>query len=260
MTFSQGCRMAALQAAWIWALGIWAPGSALARDAAPATDGASSIRVLLVPAKETTLSSQITGRIHDVAVALGDSVNKGKPIIRFECDEQQARLKMAEADLAAARENHEAKLRLQGLQQAGEVEVSVAASNAEKSRAQVELYKAQLAQCAVVAPFNGRVVKLSVKPFQSVTQGQALLELVSAGPLKLRVNVPGKWVSWIKKGTPFEVLIDETGRKYPATVSAINARIDAVSQTIELEAVISRQAPELLPGMSGVASFSVPKP
>jgi RND family efflux transporter MFP subunit len=231
-----------------------------AASAAAASAEADSVRVLLAPSQETTLSSQLAGRVQAVNVALGDSFGKGKPLVRFDCDEQQARLKMSEAELASARENHEAKLRLQGLQQAGEVEVSLAASNAEKARAQVDLYKAQLAQCSVSAPFSGRVVKLSVKPYQSVTQGQALIDIVSDGPLKLRVNAPGKWVGWLKRGTHFDVQIDETGKRYRATVSALNGRIDAVSQTIEVEGTLDQRAPELLPGMSGLARFTPPRP
>lgn len=224
--------------------------------AARAADDANAIRVLLAPAQETVLASQLSARIQSMNVSLGESFTKGKPLVRFECDEQQARLKMAEAELASARENHEAKLRLQGLQQAGEVEVSMAASNAERARAQVELTRAQLSQCAVVAPFSGRVVKLAAKPFQSVSAGQALIEIVSDGPLKLRLNVPGKWVSWLTKGTKFAVQIDETGKQYQASVTAINGRIDAVSQTIEVEAAIDQRAPDLLPGMSGTARLA----
>ena len=242
-----------------------APAASAAKPAAAAAPAAASaepdtVRVLLAPGQETTLASQISGRVQAVTVSLGDSFAQGKPLVRFDCDEQQARLKMSEAELASARENHEAKLRLQGLRQAGEVEVSLAASNAEKARAQVELYKAQLAQCTVSAPFSGRVVKLSVKPFQSVAQGQALIDIVSDGPLKLRVNAPGKWVGWLRRGTHFEVQIDETGKRYKATVSALNGRIDAVSQTIEIEGMLDQRAPELLPGMSGTAHFAPPKP
>jgi RND family efflux transporter MFP subunit len=166
---------------------------------------------------------------------------------------------MAEAEMASARETHEAKLRLQGLQQAGEVEVSLAAATAERARAQVALYRAQLGQCSITAPFSGRAVKIAVKSHQGVTQGQPLLEIVSDGALKLRLNVPAKWVTWLKNGTPFEVRIDETGKTYKARVTALNGRIDAVSQSIELEASIDEKSPDLLPGMSGVAHFSVPR-
>lgn len=84
------------------------------------------------------------------------------------------------------------------------------------------------------------------------------MEIISDGPLKLRMNAPAKWVKWLKIGSPFDVIIEETGKHYQAKVSALNARIDAVSQTIELEATMVNKAPDLLPGMSGTARFTPP--
>lgn len=227
-------------------------------NAAGVEAGTQGIRVLLAPALETTLVSPIAGQLSTVDASLGGRFAKNKVLVRLDCSEQNARLQMANAELASARENHEAKLRLQGLQQAGEVEVSMAASAVARAKAQVNLNSVQVKQCAVLAPFSGRVVKLLVKPHQGVTQAQPLLEIVSDGPLKLRLNAPARWVSWLKIGTPFEVDIDETAKRYPAVVSALNARIDAVSQTIELEATVTGAAEELLPGMSGTAYFSQP--
>lgn len=223
--------------------------------AAQKLEAPSGIRVLLAPEAETTLVSPFAGNVRAVNLSLGQAFARGKVLVSFDCDEQNARLNMADAEFTSARESHEAKLRLQGLQQAGEVEVSLAASTVERTKAQVALYRAQMAQCVVVAPFSGRAVKVIAKPHQGVSQGQPLLEIVSDGPLKLRLNAPAKWVAWLKRGTPFEVQIDETGKVYKARVTALNGRIDAVSQSIELEAAIDQKAPDLLAGMSGVANF-----
>lgn len=235
------------------------PASIPATPASRVQEDPNSIRVLLAPALETTLVSPFSGRVRQVSISIGQAFAKGRTLISFDCDEPVARMQMAEAELASARESHEAKLRLQGLGQAGEVEVSLSASAAERARAQVALYQAQLAQCSVTAPFSGRAVKVSVKSHQGVTQGQALLELVSDGPLKLRLNAPAKWATWLKPGTPFSVAIEETGHNHQAKVTAVNARIDAVSQSIELEAVIDGAARDLLPGMSGLARFNPPR-
>lgn len=227
-------------------------------SAAPALDGAAPVRVLLAPAQETTLASQIAARVQAVPATLGSHVAKGATLVSFDCEEQAARLKMSQAELSSTRESHEAKLRLQGLQQAGEVEVALAASQAARAEAQVELYRAQIAQCKVTAPFSGRVVKVAVKAFQGVSAGQALVELVSDGPLKLRLNAPGKWAGWLRRGTRFEVQIDETGRRYEALVTALNGRIDPISQTLEIEAAVASNSTGLLPGMSGNARFRTP--
>lgn len=230
-------------------------GSANVHGQQPAAD---DIRVLLAPELETTLVSPMLGRIRNVNVTLGSPVAKGKVIVDFDCQEQAARVAMAQAEVVAARENHEAKLRLQALQSAGEVEVNLAAAAVDKARAQLELYRVQSSQCVVLAPFSGRAVRIHVKPFQGVTAGQPLVELVSSGAFKLRMNVPSKWLAWLKAGTPFEVVIDETGRTYPARVSAINARVDAASQSIEVEGQIVDKGGELVAGMSGVARFKPP--
>jgi membrane fusion protein (multidrug efflux system) len=256
-----------LSAALCFALvATFAPVTAIAQKALPATaSGASSgsptvaaappVRVLLMPARETTLVAQMVGRIDRLGGELGGAFKQGAPLVVFDCTEQEARLRMADAEHDAARLQHETKLRLQGLNAAGDSEVQLAATAVARSQAQVELARQQTSLCRIDAPFSGRIVKLHVRPFQGVAVGQPLLELVSAGPPKLRLNAPSRWLSWLKPGVVFGIAIDETGRSYPAVVTAINARVDAVSQSIEVEGVVRGAHADLLVGMSGTAQF-----
>lgn len=234
-----------------------APAGAAAATPSPAAVAPvePAIRVLLIPMQETTVVAQIVGQINRLGGELGAPIEKGAAIVSFECSELSARLKMSEAELTTVREQHEAKVRLQGLNAAGEMEVALAAAAVEKAKAQIDLSKAQLRQCVIPAPFSGRIVKLHVRQFQGVNIGQPLVDLVSAGPLKLKLNAPSKWLGWLKPGVKFEVRIDETGKTYPATVSAINGRVDAASQSIEVEGRVGGAFRELLAGMSGNARF-----
>lgn len=221
----------------------------------PAAPNPQAIRVLLSPEVETLLSAQMLGRISAVNANLGGHVARGKVLLSFDCSEPQARLRMAEAENNAARESLEVKQRLRKLEAAGDTEVLLAQAEADRTRAAIALTQVQLSQCAVKAPFSGHIVKLHVKAHQGVNVGMPLLEMVSDGPLKLRLNVPSRWLRELKVGTPFEVAIDETGKTYPAKVTAINARVDAVAQSIEMEARIDGKHPHLLAGMSGIARF-----
>ena len=218
--------------------------------------GTDAVRVLLIPDSETTLSSPVTAKIKMLSATIGVSIASGQTLISFDCDEPVARLTMANAELAGAVESHEAKIRMQGLEQASDVEVALAASAAAKARGQVALQKAQVAQCTVVAPWSGRVSKVHVRNHMSVTPGQPMLDLVKSGPLRIKLNVPSRLISKIRAGTLMDVSIDETGMTYQARIQAFNSRVDPVSQTIEIEATISKNHPELLPGMSGVANLS----
>ncbi|MEG2046996.1 MAG: efflux RND transporter periplasmic adaptor subunit [Comamonas sp.] len=253
-----------------WALSstqVWVAASAIAQaPAAPVVRPASAapvaahldphaIRVLLSPELETVLASQMLGRVSNLNVGLGTRVNKGQTLLNFDCSEAAARLRMAQAEYANAKETQDVKERLRKLEAAGDTEVLLARTMADKAKASISLTQVQMGQCVVKAPFAGHVVKLHIKPAQGVNVGVPLIEMVSDGPLKLRLNVPSRWLHALKMGAGFEVAIDETRKTYPAKVTAINARVDAVAQTVELEARIDGKHPELLAGMSGVARF-----
>jgi len=213
---------------------------------------------LILAAEESTLSSQMAGRISAIRVGLGDGFKKGSALIEFDCSEQRAQLKAADAEYRGARETHLARLRLQALGAAGELEVSLAASAAERARSQVDYRRAQMAYCRVSAPFQGNVARLRVKAAESVPAGQPLIDLVNTSVLKAQIFVPAAWTAWLRPGTPLTIQVKEIGQDFPARVSRLNARVDGVSQQLELEARIDKGKGELLPGMVGNAVFTPP--
>lgn len=243
------CRLSsgALTLVLLGATAAWAVDS-------PAVDP-NAIRVLLSPELETTLAAQMAGTLVSFNAPLGESVRKGQTLAVFDCKENAARLRMAQAEHAGAQEGLATKKRLRKLDAAGEMEVNQAAATVDKTAAAVALTQAQVSQCTVSAPFAGRVAKAHVKLHQGVAAGAPLIDLVGDGPLKLRLNAPSKMLRSLKIGDHFEVDIEETGKSYPAVVSAINARVDAVAQSVELEGRIDGQPKELLPGMTGIARF-----
>lgn len=217
---------------------------------------ATPIRVLLLPEKETTISSTIGARLVSFNGTLGQRFRAGDLLVAFDCEEALARVDMSKAELSGAIDQHEAKVKMQGLDQASDIEVALAASASNKAKAQLNLNKAQVSQCKIYAPWAGRVAKANVKNHMSVTPGQPLMELVKDGSLKLKLNLPSKLLAQVKSGSKFTIVIDETGLRYAASVSAVNSRVDPVSQTVEVEAKLLKSYSELLAGMSGVADFS----
>ena len=131
-----------------------APGADAAAANPPAQGG--EVAAIVQATEETTLSAQMAGRILKVHIGLGEQAKAGSLLLEFDCSEGQAQLVAAEAEFRGARETHVARLRLQALGAAGELEVTLAAAAAEKARSQVDLRKAQLAYCNVNAPFPDR--------------------------------------------------------------------------------------------------------
>jgi RND family efflux transporter MFP subunit len=236
------------------AMGLGVSGAGSVAEAAASIDQ-GAIRVLIAPEVETTLVAEMAGRISQLNAALGASVAKAALIVALDCAEAQARLQMADADAVSSLETLATKKRLRELEAAGEMEVVLAAAANDRARGAVALARAQAGQCRVEAPFAGRVARVYVKPHQGVGVGTPLVDLVSDGPLKLRLNVPSVFLRQLRVGTPFSVVVDETGKAYAAKVSAINSRVDAVAQTVEIEGRFDGNHADLLAGMSGAAQF-----
>jgi membrane fusion protein (multidrug efflux system) len=229
-----------------------------AAAAVPATDFSArsrsadiEVRLLVVADQESAMSAPAAARVSAVDVRLGDTVAAGRALVRFECNEVEARREAALAEAQAARLQYEAKLRLQGLQSAAEIEVALAAAAVDRAQAQARVVEAQLAQCVVRAPFNGRVARIHVRAGQSVTAGAPIIDVVGDGPVRARVNAPSRWLAWLKPGERLDAVIDETGRRHAMRVARVAGRVDAVSQTIELETTFEGAGADLLPGMSG---------
>jgi membrane fusion protein, multidrug efflux system len=218
----------------------------------------AEVAALITPVEESTLSAQMAGKIRHISIGLGDQVKKGAHLIAFDCSEQQAQLEAAAAEYRAARETHLARMRLQALGAAGELDVKVAAAAAEKARSQLNFRESQIAYCTVEAPFSGNVARLRVKPAESVTVGQPLIDLVNTAALKAQMFVPAAWIGWLKTGTPVSISIKETGQVYEARISKMNARVDGVSQQLEVEAQVDKGEGRLLPGTVGTALFEPP--
>ena len=188
----------------------------------PTATDPNAIRVLLSPELETTLVSQMVGRIATLNAQLGGPVSKGV-IVGFDCGEASAKVRMAQAEYDSARETLETS--------------SGCASSTQRAmsryRSPMPLPSGRGQRLASISPrrrnavslprFSGRVVRIHVKPHQGVAVGAPLVELVSDGPLKLRLNVPSRLLRTLKIGQRFDVDIDETGKTYPAKVTAINA-------------------------------------
>jgi len=215
----------------------------------------SIVRVLLTPEVETILAGEMAGRIEQITKDIGDRFQKGDVLVRFDCAMQQAQLEKAQAELAAAQKTLAINRKLEKLGSVSELEMALADAEAVKAKAEFRVREAQTAKCVIKAPFTGRTIQRLANPFQYLNAGHPVLEIIDDSKLNLKILAPSDWSKHIRFGRRFKVLIDETGKTYDAKITALGARVDPVSKTLELRAVICGRHPELIAGMSGTANF-----
>lgn len=233
-------------------------GSVLFTGCAWAADATTEIRAQLEPKRSTVLSSEVAARISELPLREGDSFTEGQKLVAFDCGVQRARLAHAAAQETATRKAYEVKSKLNALNSIGALELETAAAEHAVAEADLQMAKEITSHCVITAPFAGRMGSMEVKRFQSVAEGQKLLEILDPAELEAEMLVPSSWLKWLKPGYALEIGIEETGRKYPARISRLSPRIDPVSQSIRVFATIDGKFPDLLPGMSGRALLSPP--
>lgn len=221
-------------------------------------DNTAEIRVLLVAYMETTLSGQLAAQIKHLAVKNGNRFNRGDVLVAFDCRLNQARLESAKAALQGAQKTHEANLRLKKFEAVSELEVAISEAELLRAEAEFRLNQVQNSLCEIKAPFSGRVTAVRTAPYASVSPGEPLLDILDDSKLEVQLHIPSRWLTWIKKGTQFKLRIDETGHTYEAEVIRPGAKVDPVSQTLEIMAKVINKDKHLLAGMSGVAYFEQP--
>lgn len=247
--------MLAAQLAWSTPAAPDASPVSTASAAAPSANS-NRVRVQLVARDQVALSSEINAKIAALPFREGDAFRTGQTLVSFDCALYEAQLHRAQAEASAARELLQVDQRLARLHSVGELEVRQADAKLKASAAQVAYMQATVRQCAIAAPFDGRVAKRSAEPQEFVQAGKPLLTIVDTGHLELKMIVPSQWLIWLKRGHPLTVQVDEVGKTYPARVERIGARVDPVTQTVDVMAALEDHALELLPGMSGWATFA----
>jgi len=233
-------------------------GSAPPAKAAASALEKREIRAQLAPRRYTTLAAEIGAKINRLPVPEGSAFKQGQVLVQFDCSLQQAQVNKARAALSAADKSWQANRRLAELNSVGKVELDISEAEVQQARAEVAANGAVLGKCSLAAPFAGRIAEQRVREQQYVQPGQALLDILDDSSLELEFIVPSKWLAWLKPNQGFQVAIDETGKTYPAKVQRIGAKVDPVSQSIKLSAVIDGKFNELIADMSGKVLMPLP--
>jgi RND family efflux transporter MFP subunit len=230
--------------------------TATAATSPAVTPDEDHIRIRLVPRDQVELSSEIAAKISLLPFRDGDAFAAGQTLVSLDCSLYRAQLHKAQAEADAARELWQVEQRLAQLHSVGELEVQQADAKVKETAAEVAYVEATVSKCTIVAPFDGRVLKRTATPDQFVEAGKPLLTIVDTSHLELKMIVSSKRLAELKRGHALTVQISEMGKTYPARVVRVGASVDPVTQTIDVTAALTGSASELLPGMSGWATFA----
>lgn len=229
-------------------------------------------------AEAAELSARSSGRLLTVSGQIGDSFAKGDLLARIDALEPQRQLAEAsaqlqaaeaaqqrvEAQLAAARIELDRGERLQAealmsdqeltalRSQVKVLEAESGAAKAQKASAQarVSLYRAQISDARLVAPFDGAIAERYLDPGSSVQPNTPVLRLVQRGPLRVRFRVPERDLRHLRVGSELQVTTQATGaRLFPGKLERVSAEVSRTDRTLAAEGRLAAEHEVLRPGM-----------
>ena len=214
-----------------------------------------AVRGIVRAVNKAMISTELQARALRVALQEGETFHKGDVLVEFDCRKQRAQLASAEAQQLEMNLNLDNLKVLQRVQAAGRHDLEISQARVSKATAETDVLRAQIDDCKVVAPFDGRVLELGLHEHETPLPGRPFIGLIAEGALEIDVIVSSVLIPVLPTGTEFTFFIDETQSQEAAIVSRIGAAVEAISQTIKIVATFKKPPAGVLPGMSGTAHF-----
>ena len=212
----------------------------------------------VAPFRGVDVTSEIAGLVREIKFKSGDTVKKNDVLFVLNADSDIAQLHALEAaaELAAVvLKRDEAQFAVEGVSQA---QVDADKADLKSKRALAEQQAALVAKKAIRAPFSGRLGITAVNPGQYVNPGDKLVSLQTVDPIYVNFFVPQKQTAMLKVNQNLNISSDAfPGVKFIGKVNAINPVIDASSRNVQVQAKLSNEKQQLLPGMFANVSLDV---
>jgi multidrug efflux system membrane fusion protein len=204
------------------------------------------------------------GRMRDIAE--GDRISKGAVLVQIRSSEYQDKVRQASSQAAAAEAvaqkaqlDFDRATRLYATQSLTKPDLDAARAQYDATQNELQAARAltseteiALRDTAVLAPFDGDIVKKTVELGSFVGPGVPVFVMAKTDVVKIVIGVPDTAMRSIKLGQPVEVAIDAfPTRMFRARISRMSSAADATTRNFEVEVAIPNRDNLLKVGMIG---------
>jgi membrane fusion protein (multidrug efflux system) len=199
-------------------------------------------------------SVDLTATITDTVVALyfddGDRVPAGKLLVEMTSDEEHAQLEEIRATVAEAGRQYKRIKSLQLQQKAAESVLDQRRREWETGRARLTAIESRLADRLVRAPFAGVIGLRNISIGTLVEPGDLIATLDDDSVMKLDFSIPAVFLGALTTGLPVTATSGAwQGKRFTGKVKSIDSRVDPVTRTVSVRALLPNPEHALRPGM-----------
>ena len=211
-------------------------------------------------ARGVGLSVEASGEVVSIQVESGDRVSAGQLILSLDDEVERASRERQTASLELAKIlfSRDSELARQN---------SISRSQFDRSKADFERASAELAEPRarldnkhIYAPFAGTIGIIQVEQGDYVEPGDAIANLQDLSELEVDFTVPARHFPSLRPGLAIEVRVAAfPERSFAATLSAVDAKVDAGTRNLLLRAKVD-EGEGLLPGMFAQLTIDLARP
>ena len=195
-----------------------------------------------------SISTEVGGLLSQVAVHSGQQVRRGQLLFALETLSERATLTQLQAAVRLAEITQQRDLAQLPSHAVAQAQVDADTADLAIKRAQVQEEQALIAKKELRAPFSGRIGIVTANPGQYVNPGDVLASLQSQDEMLVDFPVPQEQAAQLHVGGSLRLHSDsQPQHDFSAQISAIDATIDKVTRSIQVEAKVNGGA-VLVPG------------
>ncbi|MBA1147516.1 efflux RND transporter periplasmic adaptor subunit [Ectothiorhodospiraceae bacterium WFHF3C12] len=203
--------------------------------------------------RRVTLRGETSGRVVEIKVERGATVEAGQPLVELAMNDRRARLERARALVAQREADYKAAEQLgrSGFQSESERRQAFAAL--QSARAELESIQEDIANTTIRAPFAGVVEDRMVELGDYITAGDGVAMLVDKDPLRVRVDIAQQQIRKLERGAEARIEL-ATGDSLTGRVTYISPRASEGTHTFPVD--ITAANPDGLPaGVSATVTL-----
>jgi membrane fusion protein (multidrug efflux system) len=193
---------------------------------------------------------QITAAIVEILFEEGQRVNEGEVLVRLENSEPLAQRAAARAALVDSESQYRRASELFRTKVVSESQLEQLEAQRDADRAAVNAAEARLDHTVIRAPFDGQLGLRRVSLGSIVSPTTVITTLDDVSSIKLDFNVPEVFLARLERG----LTITARSAAWPdltfnGEVTSIDTRVDPVSRSVTVRALIPNELGRLRPGM-----------
>lgn len=207
-----------------------------------------SVSGKLIPFEMTTLQPEVSGRVVKINLPEGKYVKQGTLLVKLFDEDLKAQLHKATTQLKIIEQQQQRQselLKVAGISQTDYDQTTLQLASIKND---IEIYNVMIRKTEVVAPFDGTIGLKNISVGAIVTPSTVLATIRADRKLKLDFSVPSKYSSEVNVGTKLKFTVQGKDQQYDASVMASEKGIEAVTNNLNVRAVVTGSTGSLLPG------------